>query len=1052
MKHILTLEGEDLANLENLFEKIYNRNMLLILGAGASVTDDKRYLSQQLIDYYEAKKNISLGTRDIVEFVDIIEKSNHLSRREFDQYVYDLLSSLKVTETHKIIASIPWREIITTNYDLLIEKAFDEIRGSSEFCLDIVPIKSKKDCLNFVSHDQVRYIKLHGCLSDKTQYKFVFSTADYDSTRKFYRTVLAGLKSPSIDINILSVGYSFSDSFAYSFLKMLDRDEYRDRRWMYNIDPYVNENMLDFFYENRIAVIKLTSKDFFERYRKWEEERYKNKNRVFKSPPIQNKQKQELPLSNRLQFRLNHSLKQLNESYRGNNISEKDFLLGEEPSFDAILNNYDVIKESRVNEIKKFIFNNINGSTSVIPIFCLSGSFGIGKTTDTYRLINTLINDDNLDIVAFEITESSDIKIQDYCDLVIKSQSQYVLFYINNIEIDSVFKSMLGLRADLSMRQLPSNIFFITSVRENILKKHNYNNNYKNLFEYKLPSTFEENEIDEFVSKLQKNELVQFRDVHEKNAIIQKIRTEYKSDPFISLVKLVSNGVHIDNLRDAYFELSPDCKEAFIYTALLHRFSLLMPASLLNQLISRDWSDFKTKVIDVEGRGILIQEEIKAKGLDPDLYFKTKHPIIADLLVKEILKSKDRIFEKYLSIIKRLIPTKTMSRLAINLLKAIKELDEISVGKIHKLYDAAYNVFEDDPYFILNYTINLQSRGSKENLLKALKLLVYAESLLDIRNDRFIHRRGVISFDLARLFFKEETQLNFTFKYLEEAEDILELKQLLDPCSSFGYVDYLKTLIWKLENIYLGKDEELSLRIQIEELYETAITSVSEGLNRIEEAYHTYRERHLSKLNLPQYLKELDDLYNNQETRPYACILKFKIFEEKNIHLEEQQELLEELENYTYNNEVAKFLFKFYSKRLNYLTYRMKFLDLVKIVNKLKEFKSLMYDYYMYIAEAYNRNFQYAFEHLKDIDKTYNYLNPDFQQTWKDPDSVVDRIFSGVIVKHKGYYCFKSYDLQYRFSLKKCDKKFLNEGLKVNCYLHFYFTSIRAEIISEITD
>ena len=91
---------------------------------------------------------------------------------------------------------------------------------------------------------------------------------------------------------------------------------------------------------------------------------------------------------------------------------------------------------------------------------------------------------------------------------------------------------------------------------------------------------FEENEIDEFVSKLQKNELVQFRDVHEKNAIIQKIRTEYKSDPFISLVKLVSNGVHIDNLRDAYFELSPDCKEAFIYTALLHRFSLLLSIGL----------------------------------------------------------------------------------------------------------------------------------------------------------------------------------------------------------------------------------------------------------------------------------------------------------------------------------------------------------------------------------------------------------------------------------------------------------------------------------------
>ena len=192
-------------------------------------------------------------------------------------------------------------------------------------------------------------------------------------------------------------------------------------------------------------------------------------------------------------------------------------------------------------------------------------------------------------------------------------------------------------------------------------------------------------------------------------------------------------------------------------------------------------------------------------------------------------------------------------------------------------------------------------------------------------------------------------------------------------------------------------------------------------------------------------------MYEDSATRPYACILLYKFYENKNIELEERISLLEEMENYTYNNDVSKFLFKYYSRRLNYMNYRIKFFNLVKTVNTLKDFKTLLYNYYMYIAESYNTNFKYAYDFLKDIDKSYNYLNPDFQQVWKESDSDDYRIFSGTIVKKNGYYMFKSYNLQNRFMLKRCDKKYLQEGLKVKAYLHFYFTSIRAEIISLIT-
>lgn len=1048
MEHILKVEDKNQKNLDELFESINEGNTVLIIGAGASV-GEKEYLSKQIIEYYEAKKNISYNISDIKDFVDVLEKTKAFSRKEFDQFVFNILNNLIVTETHRIIATIPWRQIITTNYDLLIEKACDEVKKTSDFSREIIPVRSIKEYNNLMNIDQIKYVKLHGCMSDKTEYPFVFSTNDFTRVKKYYRAVLSHLRAPSEKIKIICIGYSFNDSFAYSFLKSIDEGSYRDRRWLINVDPNVNENMLDYYTENRIAVIKLTAEDFFNRYKIWEESKYVNKQKGLKGTSIRNSSNELLPITSKLQYKLDFSLRQLNNQFRGNrNITEKEFLLGEEPTFEVALKNYDIIKDNLLSQISQFVFSNICDKSSLIPIYCLTGSFGVGKTTYTYRFIKNIVDDKSLEAIAFEIIDFETVRHQDYLELINNAKAKIIIFYVDNIEVDSVFKNLLSIRTDLSIHQISSvNIIFLVSVRENILHRYKNKNDYKNLFEFKLPSVLNDVEINEFLSKLNQNDLVTYRDLQEKELLVKKVKNEYQGDAFISLVELVSQGKHKENLRDAYFQLSKDCQKAFIYTALLHRFNLLMPSYLLRELVSRDWEDFKKDVIEVEGRGILLQDEVKSKDLDPDIYFKTKHPVIAELLVEEIVKTKDKKFDYYLQIIRKSAQTSNASKLIVNLLKSLSEKNEISHEKIFKLFDEAFERFQEDPYFLLNFSINLQKRGDKDSLLKALGLLVYAEGLLEKRNHKFIHRRGVISLSLAKLFFKEEKELNYCLKYLQEAEELLELKQILDPCSSFSYTAFLEVLIWKLENVVLEKEEELSINLQIDELYDTAIGSVTEGVSRISEIFSRYKSKHHSIINKQEYLKELDELYENAATRPYACILLYRYFDENKIEMEEKMSLVEEMENYTYNNDVSKFLFKYYSKKLNYANYRVKFFDLIKRVNKLKDFRMLIFDYHMFVAESYNLNFVYAFDFIKNIDKDYNYLNPDYQQVWKEPDTDENRIFSGILVVNKNNHMFKSYELQNKFIIKKSSRNPFVEGANVKAQLHFYFYGIRAEII-----
>src|SRR5690606_36388588 len=118
--------------------------------------------------------------------------------------------------------------------------------------------------------------------------------------------------------------------------------------------------------------------------------------------------------------------------------------------------------------------------------------------------------------------------------------------------------------------------------------------------------------------------LINYRDANEKLELLETIKKLYNNDSFISLLELVTNGKHINDLMSAYDELSSDGQKAFLFTAFLHQFKLLMPASWLRSIISKDWDEFVEKVIQAEGKGILIQENVNSFGTDPDLFFRTK--------------------------------------------------------------------------------------------------------------------------------------------------------------------------------------------------------------------------------------------------------------------------------------------------------------------------------------------------------------------------------------------------------------------------------------------
>jgi len=1048
MKHILNIEKQR-SELHNVFKKIHEGNTILFLGAGASV-GEKKYLSKEIIELYEEYLGKQLNENDITKFVDILSADPDFRRTHFDNEVEKLLKKLKPTESHLILARLPWREIITTNYDLLVEQAYDQIRGSSKFLHEIIPIRELKEVNYFSGNNEIKYIKLNGCISDKSKYPLAFSTDDFNNLKSFYKYVLHELKNLSYNIQFISIGYSFKDEFGRKLLDRFDSYNFRDKKWIINVDPYPNENAFHYYTSKKICIIKMSFQNFFDEYEKWETT-FIEKKASKVNLTISNSHNNQISIAPHLLLKLSGTINQLNNQYRNKYIHPINFYKGEEPNYNVIIKSLDVIQYEKINKLKKEIEKNLSISQStLIPLFFISGEFGIGKTTFALRLINELEKDKDFDLVAFEIIDLLNLNKNALIELFEKVSARNIILYCDEVEVDSTFKEIIELRRELSIEQFnESNIFFLIPIRENILEKYKQNRDINELYELRIDGTLSDNEINELLERLKEVGLIAYRDAFEKRQIFLKIKEEYKSDSFISFLSIVTDGKHQNDLIDAYYQLSKIAQQAFIYTALLHRFKLHMPVSILKNVLSIDWDEFMEKVVKIEGKGIFIQEQIDSYGTDTDLYFRTKHPLIAEKLVSIIEPNLDKQYKLYEKIVSSINPGKRNSYLVTNLLRTLKNNSIFSDAKINKLYDRIYLNLSDDPYYLLNYSINLQKRGSEFDLTKALEYLIYAEGLLPRRNHKFTHRRAVINFELAKLYYSNEKELNYTYTYLNEAKELFQIKQIYDPFSAYSYVDYIRLLFWEYENLRIETEEELQIRIKIEELFDVAFSSVTDNISWLHSLKADYSRILKKTTDSYEYKHYLDELYEDIDLRPYACILLYNYYEdqgEKDFS-NERDELIEEMSLYIDNNEIVKFLFKYYGQNLHVANNRIKLFEFIRKYPFLSDYYPFRHHYYKFIAESYNHNFYAGKKELDNIKHKFFGLNPEFKQKWNNMEGEPE-IFKGIIVKkdRKKYKAVKISSLQQTFRLKKGNYSNYEVGEGVNVILNFYLNGIIAEI------
>ena len=78
-------------------------------------------------------------------------------------FLFDRLNSFRPADFHLLLALFPWAGILTTNYDLIVERAFSKAKSALQ---RLVPnVKDADGATDRLDLRSLLYVKLHGCIT-----------------------------------------------------------------------------------------------------------------------------------------------------------------------------------------------------------------------------------------------------------------------------------------------------------------------------------------------------------------------------------------------------------------------------------------------------------------------------------------------------------------------------------------------------------------------------------------------------------------------------------------------------------------------------------------------------------------------------------------------------------------------------------------------------------------------------------------------------------------------------------------------------------------------
>ncbi len=207
---------------DQILEQIMSGNALLFLGAGSTrnckLPDGRRGVTgQELAAELVRELNggddppFEIPLMEAAEYFTAVKAS---SRAGLDITIQTRLRGLKPTIGHYLAASLPWRAIVTTNFNSVAEDAWHAANAARYAATEVIEIRNDDDLATYAGDDtRTRLYKPHGCITihkdpDK---RMVLTSLDYFESEGLRNGVYEEIRSLARECSTVFIGYSMND-------------------------------------------------------------------------------------------------------------------------------------------------------------------------------------------------------------------------------------------------------------------------------------------------------------------------------------------------------------------------------------------------------------------------------------------------------------------------------------------------------------------------------------------------------------------------------------------------------------------------------------------------------------------------------------------------------------------------------------------------------------------------------------------------------------------------------------------------------------------------
>ena len=202
--------------LNFMVDKISAGQCILFVGAGLTETCVDEHgnkgpnatelacrLSRRFLGQNEVQDNLPLAADYSLAF--------H-NKYDIDSLIRRQLGGLIPSPAALTIPQIPWKAIYTTNYDLVIEKAYESVSNPVQ---RVQPIYSNLTPISSLPDGAIPLYKLHGCISriDSPESPLALTHDEMAKARDMRRRLFRRFSDDLSEYTVIYVGYSRTDTF-----------------------------------------------------------------------------------------------------------------------------------------------------------------------------------------------------------------------------------------------------------------------------------------------------------------------------------------------------------------------------------------------------------------------------------------------------------------------------------------------------------------------------------------------------------------------------------------------------------------------------------------------------------------------------------------------------------------------------------------------------------------------------------------------------------------------------------------------------------------------